>query len=75
MARNRSLDDAVDAFLRRTRLSHADWARQVGITRQRLHQILRGESLPSLVLAIRLEDTSGIPIRLFASADDRRVRR
>lgn len=61
------LRSAVERFLATKRLSQAQWARQLGISPQRLQQILDGTSVPSLPLALRMADASDIDIKLFAA--------
>lgn len=65
---------AVEDFLERAGMTKAQWAASLGITHQRLSQILLGDSPPSLALALRMSETSGIRIEMFAfSAPDRRT--
>lgn len=70
---NVNLKREVDAYLRRRGLSGAAWALELGISRQRLQQILAGQSVPSLPLALRMARASGLPIEWFAGAEDGRV--
>ena len=45
-------------------------AAALGISRQHVSMILRGEAVPSLALATALEAHLGIPARVFAALSD-----
>jgi len=64
-----TLRERVAGYLTATGKSQAELARTCGISPQRLQQILDGDSQPSLVLALRLEDVTGIPVRYFATGE------
>lgn len=66
------LPELVHAWLTSTQRSEAGWARELGISRQMLHKVLNGETVPSLALAVRMSETSGIRIELFALIAPRR---
>jgi len=49
----------------RGRLTQAEAAAQIGISRVKLNQYLNAEARPSLDTAIRIEDATGISIRTW----------
>jgi transcriptional regulator with XRE-family HTH domain len=59
----------------RGRMTQAEAADQIGISRVKLNQYLHSEARPSLETAIRIEDATGIGIRTWlvdeAAEDDR----
>jgi DNA-binding XRE family transcriptional regulator len=61
---------AVEAFLQRQGKSQAQWARELGISKQRMTQILDGQANPSLALALRMSELSGVRIEQFASPEE-----
>lgn len=63
-----TLRDRVRGYLTAANMSQNELARRCGTSPQRMQQILNGESMPSLALAIRFEDLTGIPVRAFLSA-------
>jgi transcriptional regulator with XRE-family HTH domain len=56
-------------WLVRGRMTQAEAADQIGISRVKLNQYLQGERLPSLTTAIRIEDATGIGIRSWLIED------
>lgn len=56
-------------WLVRHRMTQAEAADQIGISRVKLNQYLNAESRPSLETAIRIEDATGIGIRLWLMDD------
>lgn len=64
-----TLRERVAGYLSAAQCSQADLARRCGMSPQRLQQILDGHSQPSLVLALRLEHETGIPVRYFAEGE------
>lgn len=63
-----TLRERVGGYLTAANISQNELARRCGISPQRMQQILDGDSMPSLALAIRFEDLTGIPVRAFLSA-------
>ncbi|HMN09335.1 MAG TPA: helix-turn-helix transcriptional regulator [Gemmatimonadaceae bacterium] len=63
-----TLRERVGGYLTAANISQNELARRCGISPQRMQQILDGQSLPGLALAIRFEDVTGIPVRAFLSA-------
>ena len=61
------LRERVLGFLTAASISQNELARRCGVSPQRMQQILDGDSMPSLALAIRFEDVTGIPVRAFLS--------
>lgn len=47
-------------------------AKSLGCTRQYIYLIIRGEGRPSLDLARRIEDSFGVPMRLWTAATAKR---
>lgn len=62
-----SLSAQVERWLAANHQTQADLARACGVTRQRIGQVLDGTAVPSLALAVRLEDVTGIPARRWAA--------
>ena len=62
---SRTLREEVLAFLARTGRTQRGWADELGITPAYLSQIMQGDRVPALALAIRMADQTGISIRLF----------
>lgn len=56
-------------WLVRHRMTQAEAADQIGISRVKLNQYLNAEARPSLETAIRIEDATGIGVRLWLLAD------
>ena len=52
-------------WLVRGRMTQTEAAAQIGISRVKLNQYLNAEARPSLETAIRIEDVTGIGIRLW----------
>lgn len=59
------LRDRVKGFLVAAGISQNELARRCGTSPQRMQQILDGDSMPSLALALRFEDITGISARTF----------
>jgi transcriptional regulator with XRE-family HTH domain len=55
--------EQLAAWLRRSKLKQCDFARQIHITDAYLSQVLSGKRRPSLPIAVRIEDQTGIPVR------------
>lgn len=68
-----TLRDRVRGYLTATGISQNELARRCGTSPQRMQQILDGASMPSLALAIRFEDITGIPVRAFLAPSRREV--
>jgi transcriptional regulator with XRE-family HTH domain len=56
-------------WLVRHRMTQAEAADQIGISRVKLNQYLTAEARPSLETAIRIEDATGIGVRLWLLED------
>lgn len=52
-------------WLVRSQMTQTEAAAQIGISRVKLNQYLNAEARPSLETAIRIEDVTGIGIRLW----------
>jgi transcriptional regulator with XRE-family HTH domain len=52
--------------LRRRNLTQRAFAAELGISEAHLSAVLSGHDSPSLDLAVRIEDITGIPARAFA---------
>lgn len=63
-----TLRERVSGYLHAAGISQNELARRCGISPQRMQQILDGQSMPGLALAIRFEDLTGIPVRAFLNA-------
>lgn len=70
-ARRQTLRDRVTAALAERGRSQSDLARACGVSRQRIAQILDGDAVPSLPLAIRLAEETGIEERAWADGQRR----
>jgi transcriptional regulator with XRE-family HTH domain len=57
-------------WLVRHRMTQAEAADQIGISRVKLNQYLTGVARPSLETAIRIEDVTGIGVRLWLTAGE-----
>lgn len=64
----------LERWIIRGRMTQAEAAEQIGISRVRLNQILNGESRPSLEVAIRIYDATGTGVRTWL-LDDPQVNR
>lgn len=53
---------SLSDYLKRTKQTQAQLADKLGVTQQRVQQILKGEH-PGLGLAIKIEDVTGIKVR------------
>ena len=53
--------DALRDWLARRQWTQSDLARDLGLTRQYLHLVIRGNQRPSLTLASKIERVTGIP--------------
>ena len=60
-----TLRSQVAAFLAGAEISQNELARRCGVSPQRMQQVLDGQSQPSLALAVRFSDVTGIPVRAF----------
>jgi transcriptional regulator with XRE-family HTH domain len=56
-------------WINRVRLTQAEAADHIGISRVKLNQYLNGERGPSLATAIRIEDATGIAMRSWLIED------
>lgn len=54
----------------RHRMTQAEAADQIGVSRVKLNQYLNAEARPSLETAIRIEDATGIGVRLWLGDDN-----
>jgi transcriptional regulator with XRE-family HTH domain len=61
----RSGRELLAQWIVRQRMTQGEAADQIGISRVKLNQYLNREAKPSLETAIRIEDTTGIGIRLW----------
>jgi transcriptional regulator with XRE-family HTH domain len=59
----------LDRWIVRGRMTQAEAADQMGISRVKLNQYLSGERAPSLATAIRIEDATGITARSWLIED------
>jgi transcriptional regulator with XRE-family HTH domain len=64
-----SARELLARWLVRGRMTQAEAAEQIGLSRVQLNQYLQGEKRPSLEMAIRIEDATGISIRSWLSED------
>jgi transcriptional regulator with XRE-family HTH domain len=55
----------LERWILRGRLTQAEAADQIGISRVKLNQYLHAVSLPSLETAVRIEDITGIGVRCW----------
>jgi len=53
-------------YIQREKVTQAAVAAELGVSGGHLSDILSGKELPSLALAVRIEDLTGIPARDFA---------
>jgi transcriptional regulator with XRE-family HTH domain len=60
----------LDRWIVRGRMTQAEAADQIGVSRVKLNQYLSGERTPSLATAIRIEDATGIPARSWLIEDE-----
>lgn len=58
--------EQVREYIRRRRITQKSLAVELGIHEATLSAILQGHDRPSLSLAARLEDITGVPARAFA---------
>ena len=65
MSRPTLLRNEITAFIEREGKTHRTWALELGITPVYLAQIMNGERIPALTLAIRMAEETGINIRRF----------
>lgn len=56
-------------WITRHRMTQAEAADQIGISRVKLNQYLHAEARPSLETAVRIEDAAGIGVRLWLAAE------
>jgi transcriptional regulator with XRE-family HTH domain len=56
----------IRAGLKRKKHTQQWLAGQLGISKSHMSQILSGQRRPSLTLALRLEELTGVPVRDFA---------
>ena len=64
----KTIRERVRAKLKRQKRNQGDLARKLGISGAQMSRILTGKSVPSLRVAIELQDATGIPAREFAKA-------
>jgi plasmid maintenance system antidote protein VapI len=60
----------LDQWILRARLTQAEAADRIGISRIKLNQYLHGIARPSLETAIRIEDTTGVAVRAWLIVED-----
>lgn len=60
----------LDRWILRARLTQGEAADQIGISRVKMNQYLHGIARPSLEVAIRIEDTTGIAVRAWLIAEE-----
>lgn len=65
MARTRN--EALAAWLDRSRMTQRELAELAGISEAMVSRILSGQNTPSLPVALRLAELTGVPIKQFAS--------
>lgn len=61
--------DALRAWMERSGRSYLDVSQALGISRPHLSHLVTGGRLPSLVLAIRIEQIAGIPVATWAPGE------
>ena len=59
----------LERWIIKGRMTQSEAAEQIGISRVKLNQYLNAESRPSLETAIRIEDATGIGIRMWLVND------
>jgi len=59
----------LDRWIVRGRITQTEAADVIGISRVKLNQYLHGDARPSLETAIRIEDATGIGVRLWLLDD------
>lgn len=59
----------LERWIVKARMTQGEAAEQIGISRVKLNQYLNAESKPSLETAIRIEDATGIGIRMWLVND------
>lgn len=59
----------LERWILRGRLTQGEAAAQIGVSRVKLNQYLNAEAKPSLEMAIRIEDATGISIRSWLIHD------
>jgi transcriptional regulator with XRE-family HTH domain len=70
-ARYKPKDAALSArqllaqWITRHRMTQGEAADQIGVSRVKLNQYLHAEARPGLEMAVRIEDTTGIGLRLW----------
>ena len=57
--------ELLERWIMRGRMTQAEAADRIGISRVQLNQYLHGVSVPGLATAIRIEDATGIGIRTW----------
>lgn len=60
----------LEKFLSGNGLSEAEFARTIGVSQPYMNRLRRGVRSPSLKLALRLEEATGIPAGQFLQARD-----
>lgn len=60
----------LDAWIQRCRISQAQAARNLGVSRHYLNQILSGERSPGLKNAVWIERMTGIVVEAWVSTED-----
>lgn len=60
------LQRRVRKFLKKQKKNQGEFAQELGISEAFLSQILSGKRQPSLPLAVKLEELTGVPARDFA---------
>lgn len=63
----------LSQWIVRGRMTQAEAAERIGISRVKLNQYLNAEARPSLETAIRIEDATGIGMRMWLVEDPREV--
>lgn len=64
--RKDSASAQLRAYLKRERLTQSAFAAELGISNSHLSELLSEQTTPSLSLAARIENVTGIPAREFA---------
>jgi transcriptional regulator with XRE-family HTH domain len=62
--------DELRRWIERAEKSHADVAEAFGVTQQHIRHLLTGGRTPSLTLALRVADVTGIPVSAWAKFNE-----
>jgi transcriptional regulator with XRE-family HTH domain len=66
-----TLRERIEKFLERHGRNQREWALELGITPAYLSQIVNGERIPALPLAIRMSRETKIPIDMFVPGGEK----